>query len=307
MAWARVDDGFYDHPKVIGLDLAAVGLWTLCLTWCHHRRDLEVQGYIPPLLPSRLGGDDHLAARLVEAGLWHAPGHACEHLKCPPIKDGWLIHDYGDYVPAKLRADRSAAGKKGAEARWGKKPQEPIATSHDVAIEVDGKPIANDGSRARPRVGKVYNVGGTEDPETRYTAAQPAAVATGGGNGLTITQRSKKITDAYVAAEPMCKWPAVNGIVIKAIKAERWHDDEILAALLRLAAEKRTVTVDTLRVELDGLPPRLGRRQQETDALFDGAMERARLKERSDANGSGGALPAGQGMLPPAGHRPVHP
>jgi hypothetical protein len=70
---------------------------------------------------------------------------------------------------------------------------------------------------------------------------------------LTITQRSKRITDAYAEVEPMCKWPAVNGVVIKAIKAERWTDDVILAAVLRLAEAKRSVTVDALRFELD--PP----------------------------------------------------
>lgn len=71
----------------------------------------------------------------------------------------------------------------------------------------------------------------------------------------TLTRRAKAITDAYAAAEPMCKWPAVNGIVIKALKADKWADSEIHDALLRLAKEGRPVTVETLRVELAGLPP----------------------------------------------------
>lgn len=71
----------------------------------------------------------------------------------------------------------------------------------------------------------------------------------------TITQRSKAITDAYAEAEPMCKWPAVNAVVIRALKAEKWADDEVRDAVLRLAKEGRGVTVETLRVELNGLPP----------------------------------------------------
>jgi hypothetical protein len=71
----------------------------------------------------------------------------------------------------------------------------------------------------------------------------------------TDTQRSKSITDAYAAAEPMCKWPAVNGVVLKAIRSERFTDAEIRDALLRLAAEGRSVTVETLRIELAGQPP----------------------------------------------------
>jgi hypothetical protein len=53
----------------------------------------------------------------------------------------------------------------------------------------------------------------------------------------------------------MCKWPAVNGVVIKAIQSGRYSDDEIRDALLRMAAENRSVTVDSLRTELGGLPP----------------------------------------------------
>ena len=84
----------------------------------------------------------------------------------------------------------------------------------------------------------------------------PAASAAGANTGLlSITQRSKRLTDTYAEAEPLCKWPAVNGVVIKAIKSERFADDEIGAALMRLAAEGRSVTVDTLRTELQGLPP----------------------------------------------------
>jgi hypothetical protein len=94
----------------------------------------------------------------------------------------------------------------------------------------------------------------------------------------TLTQRSKAITDAYAVAEPMCKWPAVNGIVIKALKAERWADGEVREALLRMAGEKRTVTVDSLRVELDGLPPRHSggsARKQEGDRILRDAMRQA--------------------------------
>lgn len=72
-------------------------------------------------------------------------------------------------------------------------------------------------------------------------------------SSMTVTQRSKRITDAYDAAVPMCKWPAVNQIVIRAIKAEKWSDEEIHAAMLRLAESRVPVTVNSLSYELD--PP----------------------------------------------------
>ncbi|TQS30018.1 hypothetical protein [Microbispora sp. KK1-11] len=108
------------------------------------------------------------------------------------------------------------------------------------ALEIFG-PEQGAGSREQ---GKEMPPPAAEPPARRDAPAE-----------TTITQRSKLITDAYAAVEPMCKWPAINGIVIKAIKAEKWSDDEIRAALLRLADEGRTVTVETLRRELAGDPP----------------------------------------------------
>lgn len=93
--------------------------------------------------------------------------------------------------------------------------------------------------------------------------------------GATVTQRSKVITDAYTAVVPMCKWPAVNAIVIRAIKAERWADDEVQAAVLRLADEGRPVTVDTLRIELDGLPPSNGARASPRPSTADSRVAQA--------------------------------
>jgi hypothetical protein len=70
---------------------------------------------------------------------------------------------------------------------------------------------------------------------------------------LTVNQRAKRITDAYANAVPMCKWQAVNAIVIRAINAKKWPDDEIRDAMLRLAESRRTVTVNSLGNELQ--PP----------------------------------------------------
>ena len=117
----------------------------------------------------------------------------------------------------------------------------------------------------------------------------------------TPTQRSKAITDTYAAAEPMCKWPAVNAIVLKAIQAGRWADCEITDALMRLAKEGRGVTVETLRVELNGLPPFRNNRQSETDAAFDRAMARADAREESyDPARNGHPDPVRQSALPAA-------
>lgn len=141
MAWGRIDDAFDDHPKVLALlDMegaaGAIGLWTLCFTWAHRntRKKGKTPGLIPASLPRRFFGPEarNLAALLVEVGLWdEAPG------------DGWLIHDFADYLPGKEVSEaRSAAGKRGAAKRWGGK--EPSADDNAMAgqKQADGKPMA---------------------------------------------------------------------------------------------------------------------------------------------------------------------
>jgi hypothetical protein len=153
VAWARIDDAFDDHPKVLAVlehdqGGAAIGLWTLCLTWAHRNtlRRNKTPGLLPASLPRRyLGpGARELAALLVKEGLWEPLAE----------EDGWQIHDFERYLPTeKTSAARSEAGKKGAASRWGKAAgrdgnlpsgdgKEPNA-SHGP----DGKTMATDGNR----------------------------------------------------------------------------------------------------------------------------------------------------------------
>lgn len=124
------------------------------------------------------------------------------------------------------------------------------------------RPEQGAGSREQGAGKRVAAANGTGHPPPRppRPPSPPATPA-----ALTLNQRSKAITDQYAAAEPMCKWPAINGIVAKAIQARKWSDHEIRDALLRLAKEGRGVTVETLRIELCGLPPINNHKQSTAD------------------------------------------
>lgn len=163
MAWARIDDAFDDHPKVLALlehdeGGAAIGLWTLCLAWAHRntRRRGKTPGLIPGSLPRRYLGPQgkQLAVLLVEVGLWDI------------AEDGWDIHDFAQYLPTEeTKAARSEAGKRGAEKRWAskragvdsKEPSEdgtlPSGSHGDGnnVVATDDNAEANDGSRAPAR------------------------------------------------------------------------------------------------------------------------------------------------------------
>jgi hypothetical protein len=187
---------------------------------------------------------------------------------------GWLVLAYLKRNGSKedverlsqVRAEAGRAGGTKSRKRPGQRPSK--ATSKQVANQVaDTLPSISD------------SVSDSEN-QVRDRVIQEPTVPAG---ELTETQRSKRLTDAYAEAVPMCKWPAVNGVVLSAVKSGKFSDDEIRSSLLRLAAENRSVTIDSLRTELVGFPPNgrpVSRSQQETDAMFERAMERADARER---------------------------
>ena len=142
---------------------------------------------------------------------------------------------------SKVRAVAGRAG--GTKSRKPPARRVPKANSKQVANQVADMLPSNPDS-----------VSVSENQDRDRAIQEPTVPA--GSNGLSVTQRAKRITDAYDAAVPMCKWPAVNAIVIRAINAEKWTDDAINDAMLRHAADNRPVTIDSLRTELDGIAPR---------------------------------------------------
>lgn len=72
--------------------------------------------------------------------------------------------------------------------------------------------------------------------------------------GETLNSRIQRLTKVYTDLVPLSRFPAIMGIVGKAVRTGRYTDDDITGALQRLAGEGRPVTVDVLRIELEGLP-----------------------------------------------------
>lgn len=108
MVWFKVDDSFYDHPKVFDAPDCAVALWIRAGTWS--ARNLT-NGFVPAGLPARLCGDHDTAVReLVRRGLWSR------------VSGGYQFHDWFDYQRSaeqvqELRQKRAEAGRKGGLAK----------------------------------------------------------------------------------------------------------------------------------------------------------------------------------------------
>lgn len=111
MVWAKVDDQFTDHEKVVGLSLAAKGLWLCGLVYSARRL---TDGFVSESVVAREAYDAQtdgldwvaLANELVNARLWDE------------VEGGYRIHDYLDYNPsrAEVEADRMTLAEKRAAA-----------------------------------------------------------------------------------------------------------------------------------------------------------------------------------------------
>lgn len=113
MSWGRLDDSFFDHPKVVGLRLELIGLWAKGLGYCgRHLTDGAIRrALLPQLTGFPLSRATRLADELVKAGLWE------------PAGADYLVHDYLDWNPSRRevlaeRERRSRAGQTAARARW---------------------------------------------------------------------------------------------------------------------------------------------------------------------------------------------
>ena len=97
MPWFRVDDTLHSHPKIGGLGLAAVGLWTISGSYS---ASYLTDGFIPQTWIRKHGGSNgaKLAAQLVNAGLWYPDDRDGEN--------GWSFHDWAKYQPIKADVER---------------------------------------------------------------------------------------------------------------------------------------------------------------------------------------------------------
>lgn len=252
MTWVKQADDFYDHPKFLNLELAAIGLWSIGLAYCNrHLTD----GHIPRKVIHRLGYSDDVelvAASLVAAGLW---------ITCD---DGWLVHDYHDYQPTsdqvkQRRKERSESGRKGARARWGNTestrsdgsshgnshsksdgsangsldapvPSRPVSTSQS-STQVQQEPNGVHGDDDR-RTGRAHDA-------VRFLAAKDlAARSEAGNNGRHLHPVAD--TDRWLDTATQRRWDTHGALAVQLADTNPdWTPTQIAEALDKPAAATR--------------------------------------------------------------------
>lgn len=108
----------------------------------------------------------------------------------------------------------------------------------------------------------------TESGTRGVQEAAPAADFAENGVGLfdepvteaSIARQRTKVAQAiasrYCELEPMSKYVNVLGIVKRPLENDRFTGEMVMAAVEQIAQEQRPLTLETLRIQLVGLPPR---------------------------------------------------
>lgn len=132
MSWARLDDGYPWHPKVVGLSDAAFRLHVTAICYCTGKL---TDGLVPAPALRFMGATKKAIAELVMAGLWDEA-------------DGsYALHDYLEYNPTReeveaAREQRRAAGQSSGAARRTKRErvvQRKPNESFERAVQRDGE------------------------------------------------------------------------------------------------------------------------------------------------------------------------
>ena len=109
MSWAKLDDGFWMHPKTVRAGNEAAGIFCRCLSYCGA---YLTDGLIPEAVALSIAGKPRALEQAIEAGL-------LTRLDTGSI----FIPNYSEYNPLRgeveaKQAERQEKARKAAGARW---------------------------------------------------------------------------------------------------------------------------------------------------------------------------------------------
>lgn len=109
MAWFRVDDGLYSHPKWLATPKGARALWITAGSWAS---DQLTDGHVPASVLPILGGNPREATQLVTSGLWVEDG------------EGWRFHNWHERNPSRDQVEDRRTKEAERKAEWRARKQE---------------------------------------------------------------------------------------------------------------------------------------------------------------------------------------
>jgi hypothetical protein len=295
VAWFKIDDGFHCHPKVMEAGTPAIGLYVRCGSFVAQ----QVTDGVVPKRVAKQYGTARQARALVDAGLWHEHDHDCE--SCPEVDaNSYLIHQYLERNPSRIETDLARNAKTKRQQKWreGKKDSQ---VTEDEAPTVDASTRRHrDAAPVPARPDPVSPYGDTGAPAPRASGLpDPLAdlkrgIAAAGLQGIAWDLResaweyTRQALDR-VGAPAMVAF-AVNSSRLKGAPAGAsawvggWRSLEPApvaepgAEVAYLPAVAGTAPV----LPFAGPLTRQQREQQESDAMFERAMQRANLRQQQE-------------------------
>lgn len=153
-AFAVFDVGYLDNPKLADiLDTSAEAVLMHAYSVLYSAQHLT-DGHVPlRRMTKHIGGGDNDVRMLIDAGLWHAGGHECEH--CPQPSEGKIyVHDYLEHNRSQSDAKRlSDAGRKANRIRWGQRSRSGSDSDSDPEVnpQTDRQTDSREGAKTAPR------------------------------------------------------------------------------------------------------------------------------------------------------------
>jgi len=172
MPWSKIDDQFYDHPKIVAAGPLGIALFVCGLSYCsRHLTD----GFIATAQVRRLIDIDNpedVAEKLIAVGLWERRD------------GGYQVHDYLEYNPSRARVEatrlaRAEAGHEGGlrsgEARRKQTAEEMEANGKQTPSKMPSKTEARRKQKRTPSPSPSPNPSpdSPEDPPTAGASAPP--------------------------------------------------------------------------------------------------------------------------------------
>lgn len=317
MPWFRIDDKAHSHPKLIKAGNAALGLWLRCGSYAaQHLTDGIVPGVV-----AQLYGTKPQAAKLVAAGLWHAHGHDCPD-GCPnPAPGDYAFHDFLEDGRNTSRARHEAERKKARDRQTkhregvgsGSSERESAAKAKDFTFDSSTKKsesgfeksqssdsIAGQSNESR-RDASVTGIhaGATPYTSTSYGSTGAAGEQRSGGLPDPLSDLKRGIATAGLAGVAWdlreSGWEytrqavdrvGVGAMVAYAVNSARLKGQP--AGASAWVQGWRSLEAPEQQDGVTYLPAAVGqtgpatRQQQETNDLFDRAMQRAKSRMQED-------------------------
>lgn len=168
MSWAKFDDAFWSHPKVVRAGNEAVGAFVRMVCYCSQ---YLTDGAVPAATAREIARPKILE-RLVEVGLLEADG------------DGFRVHGYLERNPSRLQVEAERAAKTQRQNRWREtRAQEPkTAPNAGKAPRVDAstapsQDASKDAAPSRPVPTRRENTACSLRTREEPSPEQPASGA----------------------------------------------------------------------------------------------------------------------------------